>query len=165
MLWIIPALCTALTATFAAFGFWCALRCARDRDATDVHVRKLVLMRAVVIDLERSQQALATSIRSINGKLAHLRGDADSVLPSRMGPPPSRATEEPADIVIDRPDPNACENWLTAQKEGPYSDAARCECSYCVTKRMERAKLRRDLLPARGAEQHAEQVREHKARA
>lgn len=164
MTWQLQLVFVALSLIGAGFGFFCATRCARDRDAVDAHVRKLVLMRAVVIDLERSQQALATSIRSINGKLAHLRGESDSVLPARMGAPPSRDTEEPG-VTIERPDPNACENWLTAQREGPYSDAARCECSYCVTKRMERAKLRRDLLPARGAEEHAAQVRDHKARA
>jgi len=40
-----------------------------------------------------------------------------------------------------------CENWAVAQREGPTSSAARCDCSYCETRRAEREHVRAQLVP------------------
>jgi septal ring factor EnvC (AmiA/AmiB activator) len=40
-----------------------------------------------------------------------------------------------------------CENWKAAQTLGPSSDAAKCECVYCLSKRAERRALRSALVP------------------
>lgn len=40
-----------------------------------------------------------------------------------------------------------CENWTTAQREGPSSKAATCECLFCMTQRADRARARRELVP------------------
>lgn len=41
----------------------------------------------------------------------------------------------------------SCENWIAAQTLGPNSEAARCECPYCVFRRAERRALRAALVP------------------
>lgn len=38
-----------------------------------------------------------------------------------------------------------CANWTIAQKEGPSSTAAKCECSYCNARRADRAARRAKL--------------------
>ncbi|HZN25345.1 MAG TPA: hypothetical protein VFB75_14055 [Burkholderiales bacterium] len=40
-----------------------------------------------------------------------------------------------------------CDNWSIAQRDGPRSEAASCECSYCVGRRAERRALRAALVP------------------
>lgn len=38
-----------------------------------------------------------------------------------------------------------CGNWTIAQREGPQSEAARCECAYCAARRADRAARRAKL--------------------
>jgi len=156
MQWII----LALSAIGAAFGCYFAIRCAQDARGVERHVQRLALMRASVIDLERGQAALASSLRRINGKLAHL-ATAEDV--TELPPPVPRQAAPVIGTGGDRP-PWVCENWAIACREGPRSEAARCECAYCLSMRMERARVRESLLP-RGAEAHARHVEETKARA
>lgn len=46
-----------------------------------------------------------------------------------------------------KPTTEQCENWATAQRDGPTSAAARCECQYCEGKRAERRQLRSAVIP------------------
>ena len=45
-----------------------------------------------------------------------------------------------------------CENWGIAQREGPRSDAASCECDYCTERRKLREHVRAQLVPKTNAE-------------
>ena len=45
-----------------------------------------------------------------------------------------------------------CENWKTAQTEGPLCEAASCECDYCIAKRVEREDFRARAVPKTTAE-------------
>jgi hypothetical protein len=42
-----------------------------------------------------------------------------------------------------------CDNWLTAQVEGPRSKAAGCECAYCLRQRAVRATEKARILAER----------------
>jgi hypothetical protein len=42
-----------------------------------------------------------------------------------------------------------CENYSAAQREGPQSQAAKCDCAFCEAKRAERDALRVKLVPKR----------------
>lgn len=41
----------------------------------------------------------------------------------------------------------ACDNWATAQRDGPTSTAAACECAYCTMMREARAAFRAQHVP------------------
>lgn len=46
----------------------------------------------------------------------------------------------------------ACENWLEAQTAGPSSQAAKCACDYCISKRNDRDAARAKLVPKTNSE-------------
>ena len=58
-------------------------------------------------------------------------------------------TDEKLQTEIARPFTSGivCENWSTAQRDGPRSPAAQCECDYCTAKRAERELTRARLIP------------------
>jgi hypothetical protein len=59
-------------------------------------------------------------------------------------PGETNAIAVPAEQPVDAP---ACENWVAAQSAGPTSQAAQCDCAYCLRKRAERGQLRAALVP------------------
>lgn len=62
----------------------------------------------------------------------------------------SNKSEEKAIEIANAPEQApACENYTTAQREGPRSQAAQCQCAFCEAKRIERDALRVKLVPKR----------------
>lgn len=55
---------------------------------------------------------------------------------------PVEPTPEPANIAG-----APCENWASAQREGPQSEAASCECTFCQASRAARARVKAALTP------------------
>lgn len=55
------------------------------------------------------------------------------------------ADEEKLQIEIANSPP--CENWLIAQRDGPRSAAAKCECADCTRRRSEREAFRAQHVP------------------
>lgn len=60
--------------------------------------------------------------------------------------------EQPQLAPVGPPPGEVCERYLTAQREGPLSAAARCGCAYCEFQRAERDRFRAKAVPksARG---------------
>jgi len=51
--------------------------------------------------------------------------------------------------------PILCENYHRAQVDGPLSQAAKCDCAYCVEMRERRARARSELIPKTASAQAA----------
>ena len=95
-----------------------------------------------------------TSLRRSLGRIAALEAEAD-VLAKQLHKLRGKlyadksGTDEKLQTEIARPFTQGivCENWSTAQRDGPRSDAAKCECDYCTAKRAEREATRARLVP------------------
>lgn len=115
--------------------------------ANDAESAKLATLedRHRITALERDLEATRRELRKLSGKFyAELRtreeeiAAQDEYLDSNDGEAP----------LVPEPFPNqSCENWKAAQTLGPHSDAAKCECLYCMTRRSERRALRAALVP------------------
>lgn len=112
-------------------------------DAQNAH-NGLLEDRHRLTSVERDVEATRRELRKLSGKFyAELAAQ-------------EREREELHD-VIDEQDALAygdghkqlqlCENWKAAQNLGPTSEAAKCECLYCTTRRYERRALRAALVP------------------
>lgn len=124
--------------------------------ATGVELSKVRAERARVTVLERENEALRKWIQRVDGKLSSLQ---------REMPPyePAEADLNRAGDVLAAPlsaNLTVCENYAQAQREGPLSAAASCDCPYCTAKRTERDALREK---ARQLPSHAATVRAIKA--
>lgn len=148
MQWLFLVLST-VASVVAVFGAVVAHAEAQRAHSSRV---RLEAQRGKIVGLEHGVEALNAWIQRLQGRVNYLSGHPSAVAAPTPTPKPNVA---PFDV---------CENWLTACRDGPTSDAASCQCDYCTDARARRARLRSELLPARGAEAHAEQVREHKAR-
>ncbi|HET9350979.1 MAG TPA: hypothetical protein VFO02_06550, partial [Burkholderiales bacterium] len=103
--------------------------------------------------LERDTEALRRELRKLSGKFyasrrdmpfcGHADRDGNGVCRYCGDREPSRAEQ----LVATKP----CDNWIAAQTEGPRSEAARCECLYCMTQRRIRATEKAAILAARAA--------------
>lgn len=76
--------------------------------------------------LERETEALRRELRKLSGKFYASQREHEQVL----------------DIIQDADDPPVCENYAVAQREGPKSTAASCECDYCTRRRKEKREFR-----------------------
>ena len=130
-------------------------RCNNHADAAEEARNALLEDRHRVTALERDVAALRRELRKLAGKfyatLAQLEGeppdDDDDDEPERLGYGPIfNPRQTPLPLA-------ACENWLTAKQAGPDSEAAKCECLYCMTQRAERAHVRGLLVPRTVGEQ------------
>ena len=94
---------------------------------------------------EREIEALRRELRKLSGKFyADLKmreeEDADGDLEDFDTDPltAGRTSIRLSDV---------CQNWVDAKQAGPGSEAAKCECLYCMTQRAERAHVRGLLVP------------------
>ncbi len=138
MLTIFTAMCTglALVAVWAAHAYAVEAQQARND------------LRARMVDLEAvdaAQRQLLVRIQRLEGKFHASQRQQ----PEQVAPPVA-----PAPLM------QPCENYLRAQKEGPRSAAAACECAYCETMRAQRRAQRAALAP-RNAEQLARFTQEN----
>lgn len=100
---------------------------------------------------ERDTEALRRELRKLSGAFYAFKRDVeDELLPDELPDlpieryPALAARWEAAQQALPA---SICDNWSIAQRDGPTSDAASCECSYCVGRRAERRALRAALVP------------------
>lgn len=96
---------------------------------------RLAIMRGQVAGLEASLMGLDAKHHKLAGRVyadEFWRG-------KREEQPELNPRLDPPDGVV------ACDNWAAAQREGPSSPAAGCECAYCNGRRAERAARRAKL--------------------
>lgn len=130
-MWL-PLLFTVLSLCASVFASIMAVM-ARESAASAKHSEhRLAIMRGQVGGLEAALMGLDAKHQKLAGRVyadEYWRG-------KREEQPELQPTNVPG---------GACENWLTAQREGPSSAAAKCECSYCQMRREERAARRAKL--------------------
>lgn len=118
-----------------------ALTCAwvtrRHADRADRAARKLEAARGRLVSLEAAVDSIDRSHRKLSGRfyaerqqrledvdVAHVQHN-DEMTARQFG----------------------CENWRIAAIEGPRSEAASCECEYCVSMREARRQAKAQLVP------------------
>jgi len=113
-------------------------RCKDYADTIEIAKHAALEDRHRVTSLERDVAALRRELRKLSGKfyatLAQIEDEPDD----------SAEVDEFAGI---QPLDAQCDNWTLAQRDGPTSDAAKCECVYCLSRRAERRALRAALVP------------------
>jgi len=115
---------TALSTAAVLVCAWHAWRCAQIAHELDHFVT-----------LEERLDAILTRLRKLEGRF-----NADV----RWREP---VDDQPGEMGIGQT-ANACENFALAQREGPNSAAAACQCVYCEGMRAYRRAEKARLLPA-----------------
>jgi len=101
-----------------------------DKLSTDLSTSAPVTIAARLDDLQGALMQLRDSNRREFGKLW------------KRSEPELMAPTAPNGDAYD-----VCENWEVAQREGPTSRAASCECAYCDAKREPKKRLRNLEVP------------------
>lgn len=96
---------------------------------------RLSIMRGQVKGLEVGLTALDESHKKLAGRVY-----ADQYWRGKRDEQPELTPSAFAGV-----DSVECGNWAIAQREGPLSEAAKCECSYCEAKRADRARRRASM--------------------
>lgn len=108
------------------------MRSSQIGDACAYQSNMLKTMRGRLIANEHSIEALAAAHKKFVGKISKERALVEQ---------PSPPAEE-QQLFEDE-----CENYRVAQIEGPLSQAASCECEFCVAKRAARRAVKNVLMP------------------
>jgi len=113
-------------------------RCKDYADTIEIAKHAALEDRHRVTSLERDVAALRRELRKLSGKfyatLAQIEDEPDD----------DAAAEQ---IDAGRTDWAVCQNWTDAKQAGPQSEAAKCECLFCLSQRAARAQLRGSLVP------------------
>lgn len=140
----------------AGFFWWqCGALAAMAREAQQDAAAEASKLRAMIgrlVALEGAHESLGAQHRKLSGRFyAYIAED------HQAEPEPQGATYATDPLATHNLIANSrtCENYAVAQREGPLSPAASCECDYCVGRRRERDELRQKL--PRGT--HADRVR------
>lgn len=119
----------------------------------------------IVHDVRTSRGRLISNeaaIESLTAQLQKLRGQfhafkvnvEDTVIADyHLQPDPHDAIRVPVPGVPGASTAPYCENYGLAQREGPRSEAASCECGYCVEMRARRSMVKAALIPKTASEQ------------
>lgn len=136
---IVIVLCTV----FALFGLvgsvYFAWRAGTSADACEKHAKAAALQRAKVVGLEGALDSLHSQHLKLRGQFHAFKAQLDQdELP---------LIESDVQALKGRLDPtprfdNPCENYLVAQRDGPTSPAAQCECVFCEQMRAQRRDFR-----------------------
>jgi len=95
--------------------------------------------------IEARLEQLQTQHKKLSGRFYAALQQLEEDNLAGTDPPPTSASGY--DFTAATHAMQACENYAVAQKHGPSSEAARCECVYCATKRLERDQARKSLVP------------------
>lgn len=145
---LLTALCAFFTLLSTMLVWACYRHAERANDAQLACGRaagKLNAMAGRVIALEGALETLGAQHRKLSGKF-HAAKDSETPRPADVGSAPA-GLRTPAPY---------CDNFQMAQLQGPQSDAASCECGYCVEMRARRSAIKAELLPAARAATLAE---------
>lgn len=99
---------------------------------SELTAAKLRTERDRVTVCERELDALRRQLQKLSGKFYAAQREAT---------PEPLDSNPPAPAVV-------CENWGLAQQQGPRSEAASCECDYCVGRRRDRRAFRNQQAAA-----------------
>jgi hypothetical protein len=105
--------------------------------------------RLALRDAQRSghrNRNLAGRLDGVETEIAALRSGLARVRGKVYAEPKPVLMQESMTFASD-----VCENWHIAQVDGPGSDAARCECDYCLGRRAIRESERARLVPKSNA--------------
>ena len=109
---------------------------ARESAAKAAHSEhRLAIMRGQVAGLEASLMGLDAKFQKLAGRVY-----ADEYWRGKNDRQPELEPTAP-----DGSSRDICENWASAQRDGPMSAAAQCVCAYCEAKRADRAARRAKL--------------------
>jgi len=108
-----------------------AYRASQYADRADHEAKRLRNMIGRLTALEGSHESLYAQHRKLAGKFHAQKWAAEQQVELDDEPP-----------AVSKPLPNICDNWRIAQIEGPRSEAAKCECSFCTQARAQRAAFR-----------------------
>ena len=122
-------LLTAFALFGAGYACYFAWRAGQSAERAAHSEHRLAIMRGQVAGLEISMTAMDDRLKRLNGKVA-----ADAYWNGQRA-------EQPQLQPLD----GACDNWRTAQREGPNSDAAKCQCQFCEAARATRSARRASL--------------------
>lgn len=123
----LSVLALALSAIFAHLA-----RESADRAAHSEH--RLAIMRGQVAGLEAAMMGLDAKHQKLAGRVY-----ADEYWRGKSDKQPELQPDDRWGSLVE------CQNWLTAQRDGPSSPAAGCECEYCNSRRADRAARRAKL--------------------
>lgn len=132
---------TGFSVLLLGYCVYFAWRAGQSAEKAAHSEHRLAIMRGQVAGLEASMEALNAKHNKLAGRVyadEYWRGKDDK----------QPELEPAADF-----DPNAqrdafgiiCVNWTTAQRDGPSSPSAGCECEYCNARRADRAARRAKL--------------------
>lgn len=127
------SLLTGIQFLLLVVGVYYAYVAARSAEHADREGRRLGTFLARVIALEGGLEQLNKQHRKLAGAFHATRYQDELALTNNA---PDNKQLLPA-----------CENWVTAQRDGPRSTAARCECAYCTERRAERDAFRTRVVP------------------
>lgn len=124
---------TALSTIVLLGCFWAFWATTQALARVLVAADRLERMRSTVSGHDARIESQHAQLNQVRGMVYALR---------RRDEPEPQAPTGPSGLSYD-----ACENWRTAQLEGPTSRAATCECAYCTSMRDARAAVKRAMLP------------------
>lgn len=134
MLAIVFTVCSLLV---CAYLVWAAHRHCVEAHGwflkAEASALRLRAERERVTTLEREVESLRRELRSLSGKFYAEKREREPVSSSDTGQHAIAGS--------------VCDNWTAAQREGPLSEAASCECAYCVSRRAARAAFRATAVP------------------
>lgn len=145
---------TAFALVFCLVGVGAAVHVLRTADRVDDMLRdvtrvaqKLASERARVTVCENEGDALRKQLQTLRGAFYSFKAKVEEDMPleddlERLGYGDGNVDQRSFALAG-----SICDNWSIAQRDGPRSDAASCECSYCVGRRAERRALRAALVP------------------
>lgn len=133
VLFTVLSLCASCLASVMAL----LARKSADNAAHSEH--RLAIMRGQVRGLEVSVAAVDDGLRKLRGRVY-----ADQYWNGKREEQPELEPHVPHTDRWNDPT-KTCDNWATAQREGPGSPAAGCECEYCNSRRADRAARRAKL--------------------
>lgn len=128
-------LCTVLSLCASIFATFMAIKARESADRAAHSEHRLAIMRGQVGGLEAALMGLDAKFQKLAGRVY-----ADEYWRGKKAEQPELQPSAFAGI-----DSTECGNWAIAQREGPTSEAAKCECSYCEAKRADRARRRASL--------------------
>jgi len=117
----------------------CAWRTRRHADRAESAARKLEHARGRLVSLESAFDSLERAHKKLSGRFYARRAETVDVEHIQ------HQEEQAARALNDSGAFGICNNWRIAQVEGPFSEAAACECDFCVQTRQARAQIRAEV--------------------
>lgn len=119
-------------------------------------IAKLAAQKAKTLAHDEQIDSLNRQLQRLRGQFHAFRAEHELVPEIDETHGQGDANERPSLTVAQQlaaQQMHPCENYTAAQREGPFSAAAKCECNYCTLKRLERASTRERLIPKTAAAQ------------